>query len=132
PFLSGSETGAATAAAFVLLASGDPQYRREVLDACTGASTAELDGLRIALRHSEPGPVEDALYDLGIGRDARLRAVAADILTFHRLRPPPELECLLENDEPAIRARAFEAAGRAGRILGGRQLRRALDDHDPG
>jgi uncharacterized protein (TIGR02270 family) len=131
PFLAGDEKGAATAAAFTFLASDDPGRAREVLAALAGAPEPAADGIRIALRHSEVRLAEDGLYDLALGPDLRLRALAADVLTFHRLRPPPEIEGLLDHEDGEVRALGFAAAGRAGKVLTARHLEGALKDEQP-
>src|SRR5262249_41785672 len=59
PFLTADEKGASTAAAFTFLASEDPACVREVLEALPRAPEAAVDGIRIALRHSEVRPVEE-------------------------------------------------------------------------
>src|SRR5262249_35686222 len=88
------------------------------------------DGIRIALCHSDVGRMEDGLCELGVGRDPILRALAADVLTFHRRRPPPEIDRLLEHDDPFVRTRGFAAAGRPGSILTAGLVSAARTDAD--
>src|SRR5262249_43206829 len=98
PALAGTEPGAATAAAFVLLAANSATLADEVITAATSGGDEVRDGIRIALRHGDVRLVRDRLYDLAVGSDNRLRAFAADVLTFHRLRPPPpEVDRLLDD-----------------------------------
>ncbi len=127
PFLAGQERSAATAAAFTLLDAGG-SASLEVLEASATAPAMARDGIRIALRHSDIRSVEDGLYDLGLGREPRSRALAADVLTFHRRPPPPEIERLLAEEDPMVRALAFGAAGRAGNILTACHVEAALGD----
>lgn len=130
PFLLGDEKGAATAAAFTLLACSDRATPTEILEALRIAPTPARDGIRIALRHSDLGPMQDGLYDLGVGSDATLRALAADVLSFQRLPLPPEIDTLLNDADPMVRALGLGVAGRAGTVLTARHLRTALADDE--
>ena len=131
PALAGEEPGAATAAAFVFLAARTPALANELMDAIAASKDPARDGIRVALRHGEVNLVTDRLYELSVGADRHLRAFATDVLAFHRLRPPPEMERLLADDEPAVRRLAYAAAGRFGKLLTERHLQDALDCEDP-
>jgi uncharacterized protein (TIGR02270 family) len=130
PSLIGEEVGAATAAAFAFLASPEPPRAREVVRALQSAQRAAIDGIRIALRHSDVRGVEEGLYDLAVGPDPMQRAAATDVLTFRRMRPPPEIDRLLAHDDPDVRVLAYASAGRAERVLTARHLETALTDSD--
>lgn len=130
PFLGGEESGAATAAAFVFLAAGSPELAGQLLDALAEANDAVRTGIRIGLRHGEVGAVTDRLYGLALGKDQALRALAVDVLAFHRLKPPPEVDRLLGDGDPAIRRVAFGAAGRMKNVLTIRHIEEALESED--
>jgi uncharacterized protein (TIGR02270 family) len=130
PHLAGKEVGAATAAAFVFLAMDTPALAIDLMNALPDASDEARDGVRIALRHSDVRPVQDRLYELSVGSDIHLRALAADVLAFHRLRPPPEVERLLSDDDSAVARLGYRAAGRFGK-LAERDLQRSLASDDP-
>ena len=53
PALRGDERGAATAAAMILLAAGEPGLEEEVLEVLAEAEAPAREGVRIALRHGD-------------------------------------------------------------------------------
>lgn len=108
----GDESFAATAAALVLLDSGEDALRQVIWTALEGAEPPAVDGIRIALRH-RPVPDVALLGRLAETGDPFRAAAAVDILAFHRA-PTPALEGLKGSVEPQVRALAFAAAGRTG------------------
>lgn len=131
PFLAGEETGAATAAGLIFLAMESPELAGEVLDTIVSAKDEVRTGVRIALRHSSVRLVTDRLYAFAIDRDAKLRVLAADVLAFHGLKPPPELEELFAHEEAQIRRLAYGAAGRMNGVLTVRHVEDAVRSDDP-
>ena len=132
PLLCGEEPGAATAAAMTLLAIGSAELATEVMRALSEGSPGAADGIRIALRHADVSALVDRLYEVAVGSDPFRRAVATDVLAFHRLRPPPEVERLLVHDDPAVRRLGWGAVGRFGRPLAERDVAQALGSDDAG
>ena len=128
--LLGGERGAATAAALTLLAIGSGELAAEVMRALGEVKPGAADGIRIALRHADVSALVDRLYEMAMGSDPFRRAVAADVLAFHRLRPPPELERLLVHDDPAVQRLGWGAVGRFGRPLAARDVEQALRSDD--
>jgi uncharacterized protein (TIGR02270 family) len=124
-----SDDTTATAAAFTLLAMGSAPLAGEVLGAAVDALPPTRERIRIALRHSDPLLSTDRLYELSIGGDPGLRALAADVLAFHRLRPPPEVERLLDLADVTVLRLGYAAAGRFGRMTA-TNLKKAVASDD--
>jgi uncharacterized protein (TIGR02270 family) len=129
PYLVAEETGVATAAAFTLLAMDSAPLALDVVDSLRMGPPAAREGIKLALFHSDVRNVVDAIYELSMGRDINLRALATEVLAFHRLRPPPEVERLLEHQDVGVRRRATWATGRFGSMTSA-AFERGLRDED--
>jgi uncharacterized protein (TIGR02270 family) len=131
PALAGAEPFAASAATLVFMESGHPELEAEVIRALECAPGPECrDGIRIALRRSRIDSVRDALLDLAARPDADVAAAAADVLTFRGISVP-DLDGLVQAEEPATRALAHRALGRQGALTDSAMLLAALDDESP-
>lgn len=128
PHLCGDEQGAATAATFVLMEAGRPDFDAEVVTAFETAEPAARVGIGIGLRHVDVARLAAEFRRLATDADLLTRSIAVDVLAFHRLGPPPpKLSQLFSADDPEIRARAYAAAGRFGGPWGPDELQSALD-----
>lgn len=130
--LASGETGAATAATFVLLETGEGTFATEVVRALGSGDAPTVEGVRIGLRHSAVDALEAALSDLAASADGLVRAAVFDVLAFHRRPLPSGLEALLSDSDAGVRRLAWGAAGRAPGVLGAAQLELALQEAEPG
>jgi uncharacterized protein (TIGR02270 family) len=131
PHLTGKFSGGATAAAFVLMETGDRELAAEVTRALAEAKEPARDGVRIGLKHSRVETVEPALFELARAGDAFVRAAAAEVLAFHR-RQVPEIRDLVEADDDSVRILAYAALGRSAPHFGVKLLREGLAAKAPG
>jgi uncharacterized protein (TIGR02270 family) len=111
PLLHGEERSAATAATLVLMSLG---LAAEVLDAAMAAAPEIRDGIRIGLRHADVRGIAARLSEMASSGEPGLRALAADVLAFHRLPAPKGLAELRFAEDPEIRAVVYGAIGRFG------------------
>jgi uncharacterized protein (TIGR02270 family) len=132
PALAGGSTSAATAAAFALMALGDPELEKEVVMALAATSPQAREGIRIALRHSDVSRISERLGQTAAAGDPQARAAAADVLAFHRLAPPPRFAELFAVPEPVVRRLVYGAAGRFGGPWSLDYLQGALRGEDVG
>jgi uncharacterized protein (TIGR02270 family) len=112
PALSGEEAGAATAATFVLLASGEPEGSATVLDALVAGPPPVREGIRIGLRHTPAGGWLEGLRERARDAEPAVRAAICDVLAFHRLDAAEHMDALLDDPDPDVRRLAVLAAGR--------------------
>lgn len=132
PFLYGEESGAATAAAFVLLGGRRADLDADVVHALGGAPVPAREGIGIALRHEDVSRVVPDLRRLAEESDTVARSIVLEALAFHRLGPAPAwLADLLAADDPKVRIRAYGAAGRLGGPWSADILEEALDRPAP-
>lgn len=114
PLLRGEERSAATAATLVLMSLRSPALASEVLDAAAAAPPEIRDGIRIGLRHADVRGIVPQLAEMAASGEPGQRALAADVLAFHRLPPPGGLAELRFAEDPEIRAVVYGAIGRFG------------------
>jgi uncharacterized protein (TIGR02270 family) len=131
PFLTDEETGAATAATFVLMAFDSPPLQMEVVHALATAPPQSRDGIRIGLRHSPIDRIAAALDELAVIGPAPVRAAALDVLAFHRLPQPKGVRSLLDHPDVTVRRLACDAVGRFGGPWGRDQVLEALECDSP-
>jgi uncharacterized protein (TIGR02270 family) len=131
PQLRGEETFAATAAAFTLMGTGDPELQAEVVRALEAAESESADGIRIGLRHCDISQVAEDLAQLVRSADPSSRARALDVLAFHRLPAPDGALELLRDPDEQVRRLCFGAAARLGLRIEEAQLAEALAAEDP-
>lgn len=131
PALVGDDASAAAAAAIVLGTGGRKDLASQVIAAISVTTPAAAEGIRIGLQQTDVEMVSDDLYDLAVSNRIDCRAVAADILTFHRLRPPPDLDRLLSSGSVSVCRLAFASAGRVRGALHRQRVEDALSQEDP-
>ncbi len=131
PFLTADETGAATAATFVLMAFDFHDLDQEVLQALKTAPPKSRDGVRIGLRHSDVKRIAAELSDTALSAAPAVRAAALDVLAFHRLPPPRSIADLFRDPDLSIRRIVCEAVGRFGGPWGADPLWDALESDAP-
>lgn len=133
PHLRGDEKGGARAATFVLMEAGRPELDREVLAALVEAEVPAKEGIGDGLRHVEVSRIAAELRKLAVEGDLVVRSIAADVLAFHRLGPPPpKMIELFGAADPEVRARAHGAAGRFGGPWSPDELKWALEQPHSG
>ncbi len=125
----GGEAFAATAAALVLLETGEPELRGKVLDAFRSGEAPAVEGIRIALRHADVSGFGPALEETVGSPDPFRASAAADVLAFHRL-DVSGLERLLGLGEPGARVLSLGAAARLGRVFP-REIAAAVEAPEP-
>jgi uncharacterized protein (TIGR02270 family) len=130
PALAGEETFAATAATFVLMETGVPQFAAEVIEALANAETPELrDGIRIGLRHSRLADRERArLGELAGSSVIELAIAASDLLAFQRIDTARLSVDGMQAERPIDRVLALGVSGRRREPIDEAVLRRALAD----
>lgn len=126
----GASIFGATAATLVLLGLEDARLRGELEAAFLTAEGEQLDGMRIALRHSNAEVLDATLRTALRSGRSDLRVAAADVLAFRRRVGPEDLSGLRDAETPAARALAFGALGRSARALEMSDLTSALGDPD--
>lgn len=114
PLLTADETGAATAATFVLMSFDLPDLDREVLQALKTAPPKSRNGVRIGLRHSDAKRIEAELSDIASSAAPAVRAAALDVLAFHRLPPAKSIADLFRDPDLSVRRVVYGAVGRFG------------------
>jgi len=129
--LSGDERGAAAAAAMVLFSFGSQELDREVLEAFASAEDPVREGIRVGLRHSDARRIAGELSRLATEAVPEVRVAAADVLAFHRLPPPRDLESLEGMLSGPARARLYAALGRFRGPWSLPSLRHALAEDEP-
>jgi uncharacterized protein (TIGR02270 family) len=129
--LPSDETGAAAAAAGVILAIGEPTDVDALFVLFESTEGPVRHGIRWALRHAAPANVLDRLQRCAASADAFLRAAAIDVLAFHRAKPQPRINDLIVHADPGVRRLAYEAVGRYGNPWSPGVLESSLDLDEP-
>lgn len=111
PALEDDDPQLAFAAALALLASPQPAHGDAVLRAWSVASRRRLPLTR-ALTIAPTAPRRSELRAALTDDDASLRAAAIDVLGFHRVLRPRDLDPLRDDHDPAVRHALTRAAGR--------------------
>jgi HEAT repeat protein len=100
------------AAVLVLLECGEPDDAKPILDLLAEAKLEICDAIRRGLRLALIGKILDELQSLMTESSGIVRAIIADVLTFHRCKILIDLNELAKHAEPLGRQCAAEAAGR--------------------
>jgi uncharacterized protein (TIGR02270 family) len=113
PKLTNGEVGEAFAAAWVALASGNPEHSKALAKAFAQAEGPVLDGIRHALRHREYLHLPQFLSPFLADERPAVRAAALDVLSFRRLPIAEQhLQSAFSDDHPVLQLSAAAAVGR--------------------
>lgn len=131
PGLAGDH-GAALAAAYALLLSGDPGDGRVVMAALREAEGPALDGLRDGLCHGSIEGVGDSVRELLRTGEPAVAAAAAEALAFHGIDgvDARDVERFLHDASPAVRAGGWRTIAFLGARLDPSLYAAALRDDD--
>ncbi len=127
--LTSGKASAATAAAFVLWDSGDPDARSLTLEQLRMGDPPVRDGIRLALRHRPSAELREPLLDAMAGGNPAVAAAASDVLAFQRIALPP-FDHLIGDTDTTVAQHALGAAGRL-RRLHAQDFARASAHEDP-
>jgi len=130
PALAGDEAGAATAAALTLMSFGSDEPEAELLMALAAGTPEVRNGIGVGLRHSDIRRVLARIQELSQHAETPVRAVAVEILAFHRQPAPPGVAELVDESEPPGRARLYAALRRFGGPWSAEVVMQALDGED--
>ncbi len=112
PAICDGEPGPCLAAALVLLASPVPGQAEAVLTAWSQATGPRRRALTRALTLAPRAPQRPELRAALTASEASRRAAAIDVLGFHRVLQPQDIDALRGDPEPTVREALVRAAGR--------------------
>jgi len=106
-------TSAATAAVFTLAALGRGESVEAIMEAFVSKGPEVREGIRIALRHVEPGRFLASLREHAGSGDPACGAAALDVLAFHRDASVVVPQEWLVHEDETVRRLAIGAIGRS-------------------
>ncbi|HEC16865.1 MAG TPA: TIGR02270 family protein [Sedimenticola sp.] len=122
------ESGEVFAAAVPALEANDPERMQQVC-AAVEAAPETARGLISAFGWVSPDRSQDAIHDLLASASALHRRIGLAACSVQRMDPAGLLQAALDDEDPALRARALRAAGELGRTdLLPHLLRRVRDE----
>jgi uncharacterized protein (TIGR02270 family) len=132
--LAGEDPALVFAAAYALLHAKNETATARVRDSFGHAQGDVLAALRDALAHAPLNPGVAPFRELFHGGPASIGAAAGTILAFHAVLEPtiPQIERLLQHEDPVVRQCGWRLVGYLGVPLEARTYAAAMRDEDPG
>jgi len=131
PALAGTDPHTVTAAAMTLLDFAEAELDELVIKAFTEGADEVREGIRLALRHGKIARLTSALARLAAEGEPPVRVAAMDVIGFHRMQPPQNLEAFMSTLDEDLRAAMVPVLGRFDGPWTRNMLDHAFESQDP-